>query len=391
MTASFSARIYVVDDDPVVARLIGMMLKRMGHEVTTFNDGNAILQAVRERPPVLLLTDLSMNGMNGFQVLSAVKESAPQVGVIMVSASTELADAMRAIRNGATDYVTKPVQLENLQEVVSRALRLAQLEEQNRAYLEELRARDLKLSHELDLARTIQRELLPAQTPLMPGLDLAVKLIPSGDIGGDLYDFVHFREKDRLGILLTDISGHGVPAAMMSTMFKVVASEVLRRTDKPSEAFNEMHRRLSKVLPSGHFASSFYALFNMSDRTLKYVKASQESGLLFREGQPVQLLDRGGPLLGLFDPDLFGERPYPETALELRREDTLVLFTDGLVECKDEQGEAVMLDGLLQWLKEDISLPPGQLAERLHNRALVHTGQLELEDDMTIVVARIVT
>lgn len=384
----YSARIFVVDDDPVIANLLSIMLKKLGHQVEAFNSGAAALEAVRRNPPTLVMTDLTMDGMHGFQLLNEIKQASPDVGVIIVTGSASLDDALRAIRSGALDYVTKPIRLENLSEVVKRTLRFAQVEHVNRQYVAELAARDEKLRHELSLARTIQNAMLPSEPPKMAGIECGFVFVPSHDIGGDLFDFIQLSDTE-LGILIADISGHGVPAALLSAIFKVLAGEVLRQGVGPSEGFRQLHRRLAKTFPTGHFASSFYGVLNTARKTLTWCKAAQEPVLLLRPGQPVQMLEKGGPLLGLFDPDLFGERPYPEHVLELQSGDTLFLFTDGVVEVKNEAGEQLTIDGLLGWLEQDVNLPPRDLVERIHSRTLVHSGSLTLEDDLTALAVRV--
>ncbi|HEY4000025.1 MAG TPA: SpoIIE family protein phosphatase [Candidatus Xenobia bacterium] len=384
----FTARVFVVDDDPVLANLLTLMLRKLGVDVEAFTTGQAALDAVRQDPPTLLLTDLDMDGLSGFQLLEAVKAAAPDVGVVIVTGSSALDDALRAIRSGALDYVTKPLRMENFKEVVARTLRYARVESLNRQYLAELTARDQRMRHELDLARSIQLAMLPAEPPRRKGIETGFVFAPSNQIGGDLFDFVELPD-EQLGVLLADISGHGVPAALLSAMFKVLASEMTRTVRAPAACFRELHRRLARVFPGGHFASAFYGVLDPQRKCFTWTKAAQEPALLLRPGRPVELLEVGGPVLGMFDPEVFGERPYPEVETPLEPGDTLFLYTDGLVEAADSSGQPVTLPGLLAWLQEDAQLSPVELVERIHARVLVHRGDLHLQDDFTALAVRL--
>ncbi len=382
-------RIFVIDDDQFTLKWMKRMLAVGGYEVEAFSNGPEALASLSAAAPDVVLCDLQMPGMDGFSILGAVRERAPSVKTIMVTSTTDLGFALKAMRLGAFDYVTKPVDPELLLESIGRAIEMKDLEEENRRYLAELARRDERMRSELLLARTIIGDLLPGAPPRVPGLEFGLRYEPSGEIGGDYYDFVLFREPNRLGLVLADISGHGVPAALLMTMFKMRANEAFRSLTHPAECLSVLNRALARDFPADSFVSAFYVVVDTSRPELTYAKASNEPALLLRPGREPQFLDRGtGSALAAFDPEVFGEAAYTQHTIPLEPGDTLLMYTDGLIEAVDASNRMLRLEGLVQWLKEEGDLAPQALADRLIERARAYAQDSELPDDITILAAR---
>lgn len=383
-------RIMVIDDSAVTLKMIDTLLRVSGYETITFQDGRAAVAAVRERSPDLVLCDIQMPTMDGFEVLTAIREIDPFLRVIMVTSTTDLSMVLRTIRLGAFDYVMKPVDMELLREAIGRALRMSDLEAANRRYHEELARREQRNQNEMALAKTIIGDLLPQRMPGTPGLEFGLAFLPSSGIGGDYYDFVQYREPNRLGVVIADISGHGVPAALLLTMFKMRAAEVFRSSLHPAESLAVLNRTLARDFPADHFASTFYVVFNTEARELTYSKASSEPALLLRRDGGTIFLDRGsGFALGAFDPEVFGEPTYTQHMVSIEPGDTLLLFTDGLVEIHDRSGHMLRIEGLLKWIEEDRALPPQQLVDRIIEKARSFIeGETGFDDDVTLLAVR---
>lgn len=386
--SGLAPRIFIVDDDSMIRMFVEGECRREGYRVEAFPDGPSVLAALEKETPNLLFTDLVMEGMGGFEVLEAAKRLRPNLSIVMLTSSSDISDALRAIRSGAFDYVTKPIDSKRLMEVVRRALRVAELEGENRRIIEELRRRDEKMQKELAMARKIQRALIPKIIPRLHGFDIGMHFVPSGDIGGDFYDFFNWGDTKTLGLLFADITGHGVPAALLSSMFKAMTAEILHARKPGAEYFSTLNRRVTQVFPDGNFASAFFAVLDSERMRMTYVKASQEPVLIFREGEAPILIEEGGPLLGAYDPAVFGEPEYPEVEVDLRPGDTVLIFTDGLVEVENRAGKMLRLEGLLEWMKEDIVLVPPVLVKRLYERAVAYAGTTELADDFTVMAIR---
>lgn len=254
---------------------------------------------------------------------------------------------------------------------------------------EELAKRDERLGQELLLARKIQRALVPAQLPRIPGLDLGLLFIPSGDIGGDFVDFISSDGNTKLGVVCSDITGHGVPAALLSAIFKVLVGDILRSRQSPAECIASLNQRLCEEFPAGNFASTSYCVFDVQRLTLTYVKASQEPALLFRRGENVQVLQTGGPVLGILNPATCENVHYEQATVSLKVGDTVFLYTDGLIELENAAGEMLERSDLIRWIEQDIALSPQELVQRIHSRSVEFAGTSELPDDVTVVAIRV--
>lgn len=384
------ALIYTVDDDELINFYLEEVLGAVGHEVVSFHAGAVMIEALRSRPADLLLTDIQMTTMGGFEVMRRARETAPQLPVIMITASSRLEDAIAALRGGATDYVPKPFDEELLCEIVERALRVGRLETENRRILAELSARDESLRRELAIARTIQRELLPDGAPEMPGLEIGFRFEPAGDVGGDYFHFAPSRDGRRLGVILADISGHGIPAALLFCLFKETAEALLHPDlpTPPGEAMGLLNGRIARSFPSGSFVSTLHAIFEPAAHRLICVKGGQEPLLLVRRGRIVETVDRGGLIVGSFDPEIFGEEIYEESVLEVEPGDTALLYTDGLIEVTDATGRLAGSERLAAWIEEAGDLPPQALVDRLLEKSAAWAGGRAPEDDITVIAAR---
>ncbi len=285
-----------------------------------------------------------------------------------------------------TDITEQKLAEQNLIETTRRT------EEANKLIAEKnrtLKALYKNMRQELSLARTIQRTMLPDALPSVAGLELGLLFIPSGDIGGDFVDFIRSDNNERLGVVFADITGHGVPAALLSAMFKVLINDILRCKKTPAECISLLNRRLCREFPQGNFASTFYSVFDTATRTMTYVKASQEPALLFRSGKDVTVLAAGGPVLGIINPDLCTEVAYREHTMRLEHGDTVFFYTDGLLELENSRGEMLESSELIRWITEEIELPPQALVERIYARSVQFAQTSTLPDDVAALAVRV--
>ncbi|MCF7853350.1 MAG: PAS domain-containing protein [Candidatus Pacebacteria bacterium] len=254
----------------------------------------------------------------------------------------------------------------------------------------ELAERDELNREEMSLARTIHRALMPVETPKVPGLEFGLLFVPSGDIGGDFIDFIRLPYPNRIGVTFADITGHGVGAALLSSMLKVLVDEVTHSGLSQSGCFKVLNRRLNKEYPPGSFASSFYAIFDTAGHTMTYVKASQEPVILLRPGEETQILRAGGPPLGLLGPDVFDEAEYEQHTVPLKPGDTVFFFTDGLVEHANGGGtKSVAQETLIAWLEEEVHRPPQELVDTIYERALAYVERPRPTDDVAALAVRV--
>ncbi len=208
--------------------------------------------------------------------------------------------------------------------------RTAALEEKNAA----LQERDRLMQFHLDVAGRIQRQLLPAGPPELPSFSFALAYHPLDQVSGDYYDFAML-SSGRLGILVADASGHGVPAAFVSVMAKTAFHAYAQGIESPAAVLRTMNRRLANLMEAEHFITMFYGVVERETLRLAYALAGHPRPLWFRRAQgSVEILEAGGPMIGLAP-----EAAFEERSVQLAAGDAVLIYTDGVTECRNEQQE----------------------------------------------------
>lgn len=236
------------------------------------------------------------------------------------------------------------------------------------------------VSRELDLAREIQQSILPRTLPAVAGLDVAARYLPMSDIGGDFYDFDTERP-DRLGVIVADVTGHGVPAALVASMVKIAFVAEADRLDAPGLALRNINRTLCGRF-AGAYVTAFCGVIDTADRRLRYASAGHPAPMLRRRDGRVEQLDQRGLLLA-FDPDA----QYATADVALDPGDRLLFFSDGVVEACSPGGDYFGEARLEQLLAAGGSVGPGPFVDRIVAEVRRWIGpDTPLQDDVTIVV-----
>ncbi|HET6845976.1 MAG TPA: PP2C family protein-serine/threonine phosphatase [Anaerolineales bacterium] len=241
-----------------------------------------------------------------------------------------------------------------------------------------------QLESELELSQVVQRGLLPQAAPEIPGLGIAAFSRPAQIVSGDYFDFVNFRDGAH-GIVLADVSGHGVSAGMMMSSLQTAFHTLVPLSDSPLDVLERINHLYAHNISFTTFVTVFFGKFDASTRLFTYASAGHNSGYIFRPstGEEI-LLHPTGPAIGLME----GFHVRLEQ-VQLQPGDTMVLYTDGVTEAGDGGTEQWSLDGLAQVVRENHGLPPEQLVQRLLLAVNNFTGGAALIDDATIIVGRL--
>jgi sigma-B regulation protein RsbU (phosphoserine phosphatase) len=237
----------------------------------------------------------------------------------------------------------------------------------------------LSIESELEIARQIQASSLPTGTPEVQGLQIAAQYLSMTAVGGDFYQFLQ-ADRHRIGILVADVSGHGVPAALIASMMKVAMQSVTSYADQPSKVLSGLNRILSGQL-RGQFVTAAYLWLDMEARKALYSAAGHPPLLRWRQGK-LESIESNGLLLGVApDPG------YPVCELTLDPGDRLLLYTDGVVEPENAAGVSFGDRALEQALRDNQASPTAELLDRLlsqlHHWQPASSAQL---DDITLIV-----
>jgi sigma-B regulation protein RsbU (phosphoserine phosphatase) len=237
------------------------------------------------------------------------------------------------------------------------------------------------IEQELETARSIQASILPGAPPRVPGLDVAVRYLPAASVAGDFYDFLSIGGGG-LAVVVADVSGHGVPAALIASMVKVAVAAQAADAESPARLLTGMSRIFSGQLKSQFITATCVAADPAAGR-LTWASAGHPPPLLWRARErAVRELTGGGPILGRF-----GRARYTESSETLEPGDRIVLFTDGLIEARDPAGELFGDDRFQEHLAANAALAAEPLADSLLQRIAAWTGRSGgLEDDLTLIV-----
>lgn len=375
MPTTSSGRVLIIDDEEDMAVSLDKMLARQGYQTSTFTSARQALEAIGNDRFDLLLTDLKMPEMDGIELLRAALSADPSlVGIVMTGQAT-IETAVETMKAGALDYIVKPFRAAALTPVLARAMEVHRLRRRARELTDENLALSRQLSAELARAGLVQAELLPASAPRLPGFELAARCLPAREVGGDFYDW---QEPSANGFPLTvgDVMGKGMPAALlMATMRASLRAVALQ--NPPARALDLVREAMADDLErTGSFVTLFHARLDVPARCLRYVDAGHGHLFILRSDGEVELLVGGGPPLGVSD------RPYNEGLAVLRAGDSLVVYSDGLVEACPE----APLDR--RTVAEQLRHAPSASAmvERLVD--FVVPRRNTLADDLTVVVLR---
>lgn len=242
-----------------------------------------------------------------------------------------------------------------------------------------------RLQAELDLAHSIQQKLLPSASPRIAGLDIAGANQPATETSGDYFDYVSLPD-GRLAVLIADVTGHGLGAALVMTAARAFVRALCGTETDPGRILGLGNNLLEKDLDGGNFLSLCFAAFDPKSGTLQYTSAGHDPPLVYRPGDgQFAELESTGPLLGIVADVEFGVSP----PLPLAADDILLFMTDGLFECMDARDESLGKDRLKEVLRAQAEQPAAQILAALLETANVWTGGAPPRDDITLVVVKI--
>ena len=382
--ADRAVRILVVDDEPDIELLLRQQfMKKIRSGAWSFafaEHGAAALEKLAEDPEIrVVLTDIQMPVMDGLTLLEHLTERADRVKTIVVSAYGDMHNIRRAMNLGAFDFVTKPIQLNDLERTVEKALRELDALERSR----DQRARLAGLESELLLARQIQRAVLPGPWPENDEVAVYAYMEPARDVIGDFYDYF-FLDDERLGFFIGDVTGQGFPAAMFMAMCRTLLKSDARRGYAPAQCMSALNAFLYPERVERIFITAFYGILDVRTGRLDYCNAGHIPPWVVRaDGRVEQVTWGGGGGIGVLE-----TTEYVDETIELGPADGLVLVTDGLVRSRNEADDDYPIERFEALLNEHVAASPLHLIRTLVRDILTFTGETPPADDMSVLALR---
>ena len=378
-------RILVVDDEPDLEPLI---LQRMRRKIRsgmyTFDfahDGIEALEVLDlNRDIDMVITDINMPRMDGLTLLGQIPDSASSdLLCIVVSAYGDMKNIRTAMNRGAFDFVTKPLDFEDLQVTVERALRHLD------AWRAALSSRDalVSLQNELDVASSTQQSILPKTFPKSSDFQVFAHMEPARNVGGDFYDVIRL-EGRRVGLAIADVSDKGVPAALFMMSSRTLLKGAAIGTFDPGEALREVNELLYEENETMMFVTVLYSIYDPDSGELTYSSGGHDAPLLVRPDGGSKLLPiTGGVALGVA-PDL----QFSSRTVQLEPGDAVVLYTDGITEAMNGNGEQFGVGRMHEVFAANPPKDSEQAAHTMFEAVRSFVGDTPQSDDITCLVLR---
>lgn len=374
---SATESILLVDDNPTNLQVLFQTLEGVGCKLLIAKNGNGALAIAGKARPDLILLDIMMPDIDGYEVCRQLKANpaTADTPVIFLSALGETEDKVKGLHLGAVDYITKPFQPDEVIARVNTHLTIHRLKC-------EVESQKDQLKHELEVVSEVQRKLLPKNLPEIDGFKLAVHYETSRYAGGDYYDILEVPE-NRWGFLIADAEGHSAPAAVLMAMTCALFRAYPNSPDDPAAVLHYLNRHLCKVAEPS-FMTALYAVYDAGQQTMRIARAGQPLPMIYRasEKKAFELESPGVYPLGI--------EPYeieiPVTEIKLLPGDRFLVYTDGLSERFNAAGESYGEERLLRPLATDNASAPQDVIAAIMADVEQFAGDHPADDDQALLL-----
>jgi sigma-B regulation protein RsbU (phosphoserine phosphatase) len=381
-----SQKILVVDDEPDLEHLVRQKFRQRirtnEYEFLFAINGVDALKKIEENTDIdVMLTDINMPEMDGLTLLSKLREIETSIKPVVVSAYGDMQNIRTAMNRGAYDFVTKPIDLKDLETTIDKTVNEVQI------LKDALSTRDklVAIKRELAIATDIQTSILPRKFPAFPDrkeFDVFARMITAKEVGGDFYDFFPIG-KHRIGFVIADVSGKGVPAAMLMAVSRTLLKATALKGIPPDECIAEISAVLASETNPSMYVTVFYAVLDTRNGILQYCNAGHNPPYLISEDGPKQLEIVGGIMVGYLH-----EFEYESKTITLKPGDTLFLYTDGVTEAQDDKEVEFEDSKLEKCLSNTNGSPLSDIIDGVFNAVNEHTKGIDQSDDITTLAIR---
>ena len=380
-------QVLVVDDEEDLELLVRQKFRRRIREgdlkFLFAHNGKEALEVLEEHPDVyLVLSDINMPVMDGLTLLSQLADGEQDVQAVIVSAYGDMKNIRTAMNRGAFDFLTKPIDFNDLEATIEKGLKHVQ------ALQTALENRDrlVVVKQELDMARDVQMSFQPAQLPANEHHDVKAVIIPAREVGGDLYDFF-FIDESRLGLVIADVSGKGVPAALFTTVTRALLRATASKDySTPGDCLTMVNDLLCASNPSCTFITLFFAVLDLRTGDLSYSNAGHNPPRVMRTDSGVEVVPKTGNIVLGIQPDY----TYCNNRIRLAPGDTLFLYTDGITEAEDAKSAEFTESRLDERLAELAGASSERVITDVVDAVQEFVGDAVQSDDITCMAARFV-
>ena len=375
----------VVDDNEMNRDMLSRRLSRRGHTVATAEDGHIALDLIDKHAFDVILLDIMMPGISGIEVLKTLRQSYSHADlpIIMATAKSENEDMIAALKLGANDYVTKPLDFPVVLARVNTQLSLKRSQDA-------LKSAHDRMKHDLDAAAEIQQKWLPDDLPKTDSIDMAWKFHPCDELAGDFLNIIQLNENE-IGIYVMDVMGHGVQAALLSfsvsrNLSPMAGSDsiVLKSGQQDPVSPVEVLTNLNTLYPfqanNNRFFTLLYGILDLRDSRFRYACGGHPGPLIVSSDQSVQDLTENSFPIGIVE-----EAGFEQAEIKLNPGDRMYLYSDGFIEETNTNGELFDINQFQESLKNNDASTIEKSIEQAVDAIIAWHGDEHLSDDLSII------
>ncbi len=387
MVDKLRMKIMVVDDEldlePLIRQKFRRQIKEGTYDFVFAHNGLEALTRLIEQPEIrLILSDINMPEMDGLTLLTKLKElNNPWLKTVIVSAYGDMENIRTAMNRGAFDFLTKPISFDDLEITINKTVNeIIQVWKSSREH-DQL----ISIQQDLQTAREIQLAILPKIFPPFPErtqFSISASMIAAKEVGGDFFDFFMI-DDERLGFVIGDVSGKGVTAAIFMAVSRTLIRATAIKGISTDECMTYVNRLLCSESVSCMFVTVFYGILNTTNGEIEYVNAGHNPPYVLSDSTVRQVEMTGGTILGCLE-----DFEYRSKKLQMKPNDLLFLFTDGVTEAFNMEEEMYEEERLVDFLRAHESHPIEEIVKELNQSVSEFSAGTPQSDDITLLAIR---
>ena len=383
-------RILIAEDENISRKLLKRTLESWGHQVFEAANGREALQLVQENDVQVVVTDWMMPDVDGLQLVKSIRALPDQdyIYIIVLTARTQKKDLIEGMEAGADDFITKPFDREELRVRLRAGERLLRLERALSERNRDLETMNRRMKKDLAAAARIQQSLLPRKAPDMPQLEIAWTYRPCDELAGDTLNIIPLN-KNQVGLYLLDVSGHGVPAALMAVTLSHLltpslsgqAGQFNRRVfTNPGKLATQLNASFQTDEEQEQFFTLVYGVVDVEKRTFAYTSAGHPDLIYQSSEGTVAHLEANGLPVG-FSPT----ENYVTKTLALQPGDRVIIYSDGIPEARNGAGEQFGMARFQEILQKCSNLSLSRTFDEVIAAVEKWTADFVIDDDMSLL------
>lgn len=377
------SRILIIDDEKTILDNLKFILDLEGYEVILASSGFEGIDCFMTDPNIdVIVSDMKMPGLSGLDVIKAIRQRDQDIGIIVLTGNGEMENAVQAMREGAYDYLNKPVHADKLILSIENAIRKLQLIKENRQLTEDILKKNLYFQNINEAAQQILLNMAPGKDLKIEGLNLFSIYQCCDHVGGDMYDV--FEIGDKILFYIFDVCGHGILSAVMTMVLKSSFSNLKFLYDKSGiipeieEIVQYISQEMYNNTASNLFATLFTGIYEKKTQEMTYISAGHVDQYLL-SGEELKTLSSTGTVIGIFQ-----DEHYQSERIKIHPSDKLFLFTDGITEIWHDE-IIITTDEIMRIIDMSKNNPLDETVSTIYNNLVLLYENKKPDDDITLM------